>query len=47
MNTGRSKKFGFVTFQDPEDAQKAVESGPHFVDGKEVTIYQSLGKLAT
>eukprot|EP00794_Sanderia_malayensis_P004813 gene4813-5444_t len=37
LNTGRSKKFGFVTFKSSEDAQKAVESAPHFIDGKEIS----------
>lgn len=36
MNTGRSKKFGFVVYKDKSSADNALSQGSHIVDGKQV-----------
>lgn len=35
---GRSKGFGFVTFENEAGKNRAVDHGPHTIDGKEVEI---------
>ena len=37
-DTGRSKGFGFVTFEDATDADKAVAQGSIEIDGRSVRI---------
>ena len=37
-DTGRSKGFGFVTFEDAESAQAAVDAGSINLDGRTVRI---------
>lgn len=39
MNTGRSKKFGFIEYRDKASADKALEQSLHIVDGKEVLLH--------
>eukprot|EP00112_Aurelia_sp_Birch-Aquarium-sp1_P006314 Seg1699.5 transcript_id=Seg1699.5/GoldUCD/mRNA.D3Y31 product="hypothetical protein" pseudo=true protein_id=Seg1699.5/GoldUCD/D3Y31 len=41
MNTGRSKKFGFVVFRNNDAAETAVNSGPHHIEGKEIAVLLS------
>ena len=36
MNTGRSKKFGFVVYRDKSSADNALSQSAHIVDGKQV-----------
>ena len=38
MNTGRSKKFGFVVYKDKNSADNALSQSSHVVDGKEVCV---------
>ena len=38
QETGQSRGFGFVTFQDQTAAENALRSGPHRVDGRSVTL---------
>eukprot|EP00795_Rhopilema_esculentum_P002845 gene2845-1080_t len=40
-NTGRSKKFGFVVYKDSDAAEKALSSGPHIVEGREIAVLLS------
>lgn len=37
-NTGRSKGFGFVTFANEEDAQKALEMNGKDVEGRAIIV---------
>ena len=34
--TGRSRGFGFVTFQDPSKIDAVLASGPHTLDGRTI-----------
>lgn len=34
--TGRSRGFGFVTFADPDNVERALENGPHTLDGRTI-----------
>ncbi|MEI6532687.1 MAG: RNA-binding protein [Candidatus Roizmanbacteria bacterium] len=36
--TGRSKGFGFVTFANPDDAQKALEMDGREVEGRKIVV---------
>jgi RNA recognition motif-containing protein len=36
--TGRSKGFGFVTFANEEDAQKALDMNGHEMEGRTLTV---------
>ena len=35
--TGRSRGFGFVTFEDPMNVDAVLNSGPHTLDGRTVS----------
>ena len=41
-DTLRSRGFGFVTFQSPEDSQKAIDGGPHHLDGKNLDVKHAI-----
>lgn len=34
--TGRSRGFGFVTYADPNNVDRALENGPHMLDGRTI-----------
>lgn len=41
-DTGRSRRFGFVTFEEPETLEAVMNfPGGHDVDGKKVSRYKS------
>jgi RNA recognition motif-containing protein len=44
-DTGRSRGFGFVTFQDPEDGKKAMaEMDGQQLDGRQVRVNEAQDK---
>lgn len=44
-NTGRSRGFGFVTFEAPESAEKAIsEMNGSTLDGREITVTEAKEK---
>ena len=34
--TGRSRGFGFVTFENPSDCSRCLKEGPHELDGRTI-----------
>ena len=44
-NTGRSRGFGFITFEDSEAADKAIsEMNGTSIDGREITVNEAQDK---
>lgn len=42
--TKMSRNFGFIEFMDRKDADSAIESGPHTVDGKQIDVKLAVRK---
>ena len=42
QTTGKSRGFGFVTFRDPVCVETVLLSGPHILDGRQVSQSECL-----